>query len=69
MLPGRYLAGLGKVLVGWSYLEDNFDSLYRPRLVGHRVAAYAARAAVESWSCRTALGGLNPWRSISQVEL
>jgi peptide/nickel transport system substrate-binding protein len=43
--------------------------VYRPRLVRHRAVAYAARAAVESWSCRTALGGLNPWRSISQVEL
>ena len=43
--------------------------LYRPRFVRHRVAAYAARAAVESRSCRTALGGLNPCRSISQVEL
>ena len=43
--------------------------VYRPRLMGHRVAAYAARAAVEIWSCRTALGGLNPCRSISQVAL
>ncbi len=31
----------------------------------HRVAAYAARAAVESWSWRTALGGRNPCRSTS----
>ena len=46
-----------------------FENLYRPRLMGHRVAAYAARAAVEIWSCRTALGGLNPCRSISQVAL
>ena len=44
-------------------------AMYRPRLVGHLVAAYAARAAVESWSCRTALGGLKPCRSISQVAL
>ena len=43
--------------------------VYRPRLVGHLVAAYAARAAVESRSWRTALGGLNPCRSISQVAL
>ncbi len=43
--------------------------VYRPRLVGHLVAAYAARAAVESWSCRTALGGRNPCRSMSQVAL
>ncbi len=43
--------------------------LYRPRLVGHLVAAYAARAAVGSWSCLTALGGLNPCRSISHVAL
>jgi len=45
------------------------EEMYRPRLVRHRVAAYAARAAVESRSCRTALGGLNPCRSISQVAL
>jgi hypothetical protein len=44
-------------------------NVYRPRLVRHRAVAYAAKAAVESWSCRTTLGGLNPWRSISQVEL
>jgi hypothetical protein len=43
--------------------------VYRPRLVGHLVAAYAARAAVESRSCRTASGGRNPCRSISQVAL
>ncbi len=45
------------------------EGVYRPRLVRHRVAAYAARAAVESWSCRTALGGRNPCRSISHVAL
>ena len=44
-------------------------AVYRPRLVRHRVAAYAASAAVESRSRRTALGGLNPCRSISQVAL
>src|SRR3712207_3248478 len=43
--------------------------LYPPRLVRHRVAAYAASAAVESRSRRTALGGLNPCRSTSQVAL
>ncbi len=43
--------------------------LYRPRLLRHRAAAYAASAAVESWSCRTALGGLKPCRSISRVAL
>ena len=43
--------------------------VYRPRFVGHRIAAYAARAAVESWSWRTAFGGLKPWRSMSQVAL
>ncbi len=43
--------------------------LYRPRLVRHLVAAYAARAAVERWSWRMALGGRNPCRSISQVAL
>jgi hypothetical protein len=43
--------------------------VYRPRLVGHLVAAYAASAAVESRSYRTALGGRNPCRSISHVAL
>jgi hypothetical protein len=37
--------------------------------LGHRLEAYAASAAVESWSSRTALGGLKPWRSISQAAL
>jgi hypothetical protein len=45
------------------------EVMYRPRLVGHRFRAYAAVAAVESCSWRTALGGLNPCRSMSQVEL
>jgi len=49
-------------LAGW-------QALYRLRLVRHRAVAYAARAAIESCSCRTALGGLKPWRLISQVEL
>ncbi len=39
------------------------------RLARHRIAAYAAIAAVESWSRLTATGGLNPWRSMSQVAL
>ncbi len=45
------------------------ELVYRPRLVGHLVAAYAARAAVESWSWRTASGGLKPCRSMSRVGL
>jgi hypothetical protein len=44
-------------------------TLYRPRMLGHHVEAYAARAAVESWFCRTALGGRNPCRSISHAAL
>ncbi len=51
------------------YPYSLWSPVYRPRLMGHRVAAYAARAAVESRSWRTALGGLNAWRSISQVAL
>ncbi len=43
--------------------------LYRPRMPRHRAAAYAASAAVESWSRRTALGGLKPCRWMSQVAL
>jgi DNA invertase Pin-like site-specific DNA recombinase len=53
-------------LRGWAAANGH---LYRPRLVGHLVAAYAARAAVESRSWRTELGGLNPCRSISHVAL
>src|SRR3712207_3873319 len=49
--------------------ERRTVELYRPRFARHRAAAHAARAAVESWSCRTALGGRNPCRSISQVAL
>lgn len=45
------------------------EGVYRPRMLRHLVAAYAARAAVESWSCRMALGGLNPCRLMSQVAL
>ncbi len=43
--------------------------VYRPRLMGHRLGAYAASAAMESWSSRMALGGLKPCRSISQLAL
>src|SRR3954468_19811980 len=43
--------------------------VYRPRLVRHRIACYAARAASESWFCRTAAGVWNPCRSMSQVVL
>ena len=55
----------------WEVLAPLIEAcrLYRPRLVGHRIATYAARAAVESWSRLTALGGLNPCRSMSQVAL
>src|SRR3954468_12864977 len=39
-------------------------ALYRPRIVRHRLACYAASTAVESWFCRTAAGvwnrGLEP---------
>jgi aryl-alcohol dehydrogenase-like predicted oxidoreductase len=53
---------------------DFFDTaevygLYRLRLVGHRIGAYAARATGESCSSRMAAGGLKPCRSISQVAL
>jgi hypothetical protein len=43
--------------------------LYRARLVRHRIESYAARAAGESWFCRTAAGVWNPCRSMSQVVL
>jgi hypothetical protein len=43
--------------------------LYRPRLVGHRIGPYAARATAESCSALTASGGLKPCRSISHVAL
>ncbi len=41
--------------------------LYHPRMLKHRIAAYAAIAAVGSWSRLTASGGLNPCRSMSLV--
>ena len=31
-------------------------SVYRPRIVRHRIGCYAAMAAGESWLCRTAAG-------------
>src|SRR4029453_16262623 len=40
--------------------------MYRPQLVRHRIACYAARAAGESWFCRTAAGVWNPCRSIAR---
>jgi hypothetical protein len=43
--------------------------VYRPRLVGHRLGAYAARAAAESCSSLIAAGGRKPCRSISQAAL
>jgi hypothetical protein len=45
------------------------NAVYRPRFLGHRVEAYAARAAAESCSSLTAAGGLKPCRSISHVAL
>ena len=44
-------------------------TVYRPRLVRHRIECYAASAAGESWFCRTAAGVWNPCRSMSQVVL
>src|SRR4051794_21574798 len=46
-----------------------WPDVYRPRLVRHRLACYAASTAVESWFCRTAAGVWNPCRSMSQVVL
>ena len=43
--------------------------LYRPQLVRHLIACYAASTAGESWFCRTAAGVWNPCRSMSQVVL
>jgi hypothetical protein len=44
-------------------------AVYRPRLVGHRTGAYAARAAGESCSSLRAAGGRKPCRSMSQAVL
>ena len=46
-----------------------FEGVYRPRLVGHRLGAYAARATAESCSSLIAAGGRKPCRSISQAAL
>ena len=43
--------------------------VYRPRFLRHRIGAYAASAAMESWASRMALGGRKPCRSISQLAL
>ena len=43
--------------------------VYRPQLVRHLIACYAAITAGESWFCRTAAGVWNPCRSMSQVVL
>jgi hypothetical protein len=43
--------------------------LYRPQLVRHLIACYAASTADESWFCRMAAGVWNPCRSMSQVVL
>ena len=45
------------------------SALYRPRLMGHRIGAYAAKAAGESCSSMMAAGGWKPCRSISHVAL
>src|SRR3954469_7932865 len=37
--------------IDWSLASD---AVYRPRLVRHRLACYAASTAGESWFCRTA---------------
>ena len=50
-------------------VKEISSTMYRPRLVGHRLEAYAARAAAESCSFLIAAGGRKPCRSISQVAL
>ena len=50
-------------------IEPVRSEVYRPRLVRHRIACYAARAAGESWFWRMAAGVWNPCRSMSQVVL
>ena len=68
--PVQFWLGARFYRAGWAALRagtGNMDLLYRPRLMGHRCRAYAAMATAESCSWRTALGGLNPCRSISQV--
>src|SRR5215212_4337488 len=63
----RLAAELGDL--GHQISHTVVGELYRPRLVRHRIACYAARAAGESWLCRTAAGVWNPCRSMSQVVL
>jgi hypothetical protein len=46
-------------------LDPTGALLYRPQMMGHRDGAYAATVAVDSWSCRTTIGGLNPCRLMS----
>src|SRR3954471_7687233 len=43
--------------------------VYRPQLVRHLIACYAASTAGESCFCRTAAGVWTPCRSMSQVVL
>jgi transposase len=55
----------------WRAVATRYEktAVYRPRLVGHRIEAYAARTAGESCSSLIAAGDLKPCRSISQVAL
>ena len=68
-----YLWGVALIATPWLFGFANGGAaqwvVYRPRLVRHRIACYAARAMVESWFCRTAAGVWNPCRSMSQVVL
>jgi hypothetical protein len=50
----------------WCHLGLPYSDLYRPRMMRHRVAAYAAKAAVESWLCWMAPGSRNP--CLSKVD-
>ena len=50
-------------------VHEKAQAVYRPRFLRHRIGAYAASAAMESWASRMALGGRKPCRSISQVAL
>ncbi len=52
-----------------AFRRTGADPLYRSQIVRHRIGCYAARAASESWFCRTAAGVWNPCRSMSQVVL
>ncbi len=67
-IVGRRYSAITSI-VSSAYKRHGKIIVYRPRLVGHRVRAYAARAAAGSCSCLIAAGGLNPCRSISQVAL